>query len=110
MRAAKALVSLCICAGSPEHSLFDNMVSTKISCLAQFTENFDIFSNLSCILNVQGPKLQCLFILATQIKDCFKDTKNSYMYSVDHTDILDHMYTAPSLAILSIQLNFKKAL
>ena len=32
MEAVKALVSLCIYAGSFEHSLLDNAISTKLSC------------------------------------------------------------------------------
>ena len=33
MRAAKALASLCICTDSPEHSLLDNTIMTKFSCV-----------------------------------------------------------------------------
>ena len=36
MRAAKALASLHICADSPEYSLLDNVINTKIACAGSF--------------------------------------------------------------------------
>ena len=37
IRAAKALASMCICAGSPEFSWLENLIGTKLSCAGPFT-------------------------------------------------------------------------
>ena len=39
MRAAKALATLCICAGSLEPSLLDNTISTKFSCVGSILQS-----------------------------------------------------------------------
>ena len=49
MRSTNALVSLCkclcICTGSPEHSLLDNAISIKIACAGLIIVNVKYFSS-----------------------------------------------------------------
>ena len=39
MRAAKALASLCVCTDLPEHSLLDNTISSKFSCVGSILQS-----------------------------------------------------------------------
>ena len=49
MRPAKTLASLRICAGSPESSLFDNGISTKISCVASVSLKYSMCQNVKSL-------------------------------------------------------------
>ena len=58
MQASKAVVSLCICINSPEHSLLETAVSTKISCadpIKLYTIQFIQYQTI----NVSELRLEC---------------------------------------------------